>query len=150
MGSVADSLGRRPVMMASLAIFSFVLVWNDYLWPLVAINDLGPVETMARIISSTEDHELHHMAAIDWQPRTRGGVIAKAAAEVAERATTAVGVVSWVLLKDGWHSLTPRHDDGARRRAAACRARPGSASAGAAMFERAPRRSASMCSWRRC
>ncbi|MCW2847845.1 MAG: pyk [Marmoricola sp.] len=43
------------------------------------------VRTMARIISSTEDHELHHMAAIDWQPRTRGGVIAKAAAEVAER-----------------------------------------------------------------
>lgn len=36
------------------------------------------------------------------------------AAEVAERATTAVGVVSWVLLRDGWHSLTPRHDDGAR------------------------------------
>ncbi len=43
------------------------------------------VRTMSRIISSTEDHELHHMAAIDWQPRTRGGVIAKAAAEVAER-----------------------------------------------------------------
>jgi len=43
------------------------------------------VRTMARIIASTEDHELHHMAAIDWQPRTRGGVIAKAAAEVADR-----------------------------------------------------------------
>jgi pyruvate kinase len=43
------------------------------------------VKTMARIISSTEDHELHHMAAIDWQPKTRGGVIAKAAAEVGER-----------------------------------------------------------------
>jgi pyruvate kinase len=43
------------------------------------------VRTMARIIASTEDHELHHMAAIDWQPRTRGGVIAKAAAEVAQR-----------------------------------------------------------------
>ncbi len=43
------------------------------------------VRTMSRIITSTEDHELHHMAAIDWQPRTRGGVIAKAAAEVAER-----------------------------------------------------------------
>ena len=40
---------------------------------------------MARIIASTEDHELHHMAAIDWQPKTRGGVIAKAAAEVGER-----------------------------------------------------------------
>ncbi|RYB93866.1 hypothetical protein EUA93_05530 [Nocardioides oleivorans] len=36
------------------------------------------------------------------------------AAEVSERATTSVGVISWVLLKDGWHSLTPRHDDGAR------------------------------------
>ena len=43
------------------------------------------VQTMARIIASTEDHELSHMAAIDWQPRTRGGVIAKAAAEVGER-----------------------------------------------------------------
>ena len=43
------------------------------------------VRTMARIITSTESHELHHMAAIDWQPRTRGGVIAKAAAEVAQR-----------------------------------------------------------------
>jgi pyruvate kinase len=43
------------------------------------------VETMARIIASTEDHELAMMAAIDWQPLTRGGVIAKAAAEVADR-----------------------------------------------------------------
>jgi pyruvate kinase len=43
------------------------------------------VETMARIIESTEGHELTSMAAIDWQPLTRGGVIAKAAAEVAER-----------------------------------------------------------------
>ena len=43
------------------------------------------VETMARIIESTEDHGLSRMAAIDWQPRTRGGVIAKAANEVAER-----------------------------------------------------------------
>ncbi len=43
------------------------------------------VRTMSRIISSTESHELHSMAAIDWQPRTRGGVIAKAAAEVGDR-----------------------------------------------------------------
>ncbi|MEO7350486.1 MAG: pyruvate kinase [Marmoricola sp.] len=43
------------------------------------------VRTMARIITSTEDHALETMAAIDWQPRTRGGVIAKAAAEVAQR-----------------------------------------------------------------
>jgi pyruvate kinase len=46
---------------------------------------IGTVEVMARIIESTEDHGLARMAAIDWQPRTRGGVIAKAAAEVAER-----------------------------------------------------------------
>ncbi len=43
------------------------------------------VETMARIIASTEDHGLARMAAIHWEPRTRGGIIAKAAAEVAER-----------------------------------------------------------------
>ena len=43
------------------------------------------VATMARIIESTEDHELHHMAAINWNPKTRGGVIAKAAAEVGDR-----------------------------------------------------------------
>ena len=43
------------------------------------------VRTMARIITSTEDHELQRWRAIDWQPKTRGGVIAKAAAEVAER-----------------------------------------------------------------
>ncbi len=43
------------------------------------------VEVMARIIESTEDHGLARMTAIDWQPRTRGGVIAKAAAEVAQR-----------------------------------------------------------------
>ncbi len=43
------------------------------------------VETMARIIKSTEHHGLSNMAAIDWQPKTKGGIIAKAAAEVAER-----------------------------------------------------------------
>ncbi|HEU5044662.1 MAG TPA: pyruvate kinase, partial [Nocardioidaceae bacterium] len=40
------------------------------------------VRTMARIIESTESHGLARMTAIEWQPRTRGGVIAKAAAEV--------------------------------------------------------------------
>jgi pyruvate kinase len=43
------------------------------------------VRTMARILESTERHGLHRMATIDWQPRTKGGVIAKAAAEVAHR-----------------------------------------------------------------
>src|SRR5207342_2833314 len=42
------------------------------------------VETMARIIESTEDHGLAHMATITWTPETRGGIIAKAAVEIAE------------------------------------------------------------------
>ena len=33
------------------------------------------------------------------------------AAEVDRERTTDVGVVSWVLLADGWHSITPRHDE---------------------------------------
>jgi pyruvate kinase len=41
------------------------------------------VETMARIIESTERHGLGRMAAVTWVPATKGGVIAKAAAEVA-------------------------------------------------------------------
>ena len=47
------------------------------------------VETMARIISATEDHAMEgglgQVKEIDWDPHTRGGVIAKAAEEVAER-----------------------------------------------------------------
>ncbi|MGI8613482.1 MAG: pyruvate kinase [Nocardioidaceae bacterium] len=42
------------------------------------------VRTMARIVESTEDHGLQQMAAIAWRPKTRSGVICKAAAEVAE------------------------------------------------------------------
>jgi pyruvate kinase len=48
------------------------------------------VETMARIITATEQHALEEdslarVAEIDWDPHTRGGVIAKAAEEVAQR-----------------------------------------------------------------
>ncbi|MDP9444835.1 MAG: pyruvate kinase [Actinomycetota bacterium] len=43
------------------------------------------VETMRRIIAATESPGLHRLAAIDWSPRTKSGVICKAAAEVAER-----------------------------------------------------------------
>ena len=48
------------------------------------------VETMARIVVATEAHALEehafgHFEEIDWDPRTRGGVIAKAAEEVAAR-----------------------------------------------------------------
>jgi pyruvate kinase len=46
---------------------------------------LETVRMMARIVSSTEAHGLARMAEIDWQPATRGGIVAKAAAEVAER-----------------------------------------------------------------
>jgi pyruvate kinase len=43
------------------------------------------VRTMANIIASTEDHDMQRIQPFDWQPRTRGGVVAKAAAEVADR-----------------------------------------------------------------
>ena len=48
------------------------------------------VETMARIIAATERHAMERQGlgevkAIDWDPHTRSGVIAKAAEEVAER-----------------------------------------------------------------
>lgn len=55
----------------------------------VGDHPVTTVETMARIITSTENHALASngsgVATIDWDPHTRSGVIAKAAAEVAER-----------------------------------------------------------------
>ena len=45
---------------------------------------LEAVQTMERIAANVEEHG-SVVANIDWQPQTRGGVIAKAAAEVAER-----------------------------------------------------------------
>ncbi len=59
----------------------------------VGEHPITAVETMARIISSTEKHALAAhatgsvggVAEIDWDPHTRSGIIAKAAAEVAER-----------------------------------------------------------------
>ncbi|WP_122817261.1 pyruvate kinase [Nocardioides pantholopis] len=49
------------------------------------------VETMSRIIEATERHAMSGekvggVREIDWDPHTRGGIIAKAAGEVAERA----------------------------------------------------------------
>ena len=51
------------------------------------------------------------VAAIHTESRGRLRILA---AEIAEQ-TTDVGVVSWVLLADGWHSITPRHDGGVAR-----------------------------------
>ncbi len=46
---------------------------------------LEAVRTMRRIVQQVEEYDPRRMAAIEWQPRTTGGIIAKAAAEVAER-----------------------------------------------------------------
>ncbi|GAB3427210.1 pyruvate kinase [Flindersiella endophytica] len=51
----------------------------------VGIYPIESVRTMARIVETTEEHGLERIARIDWEPRTKGGVIAKAAWEVAER-----------------------------------------------------------------
>lgn len=45
---------------------------------------VGVVETMARIIASTEDHGLDRIAPIATRPRTQGGIITLAANEVAD------------------------------------------------------------------
>ena len=44
------------------------------------------VRTMAKIVESTEAHGLDKIAKIDWDPHTTGGIMSKAAAEIAERA----------------------------------------------------------------
>jgi pyruvate kinase len=56
----------------------------------VGEHPITAVETMARVIAATESHALEqqafgHFEEIDWDPHTRGGVIAKAAEEVAKR-----------------------------------------------------------------
>jgi pyruvate kinase len=51
----------------------------------VGMYPVEAVRTMARIIETTEEHGLERVAPINWEPRTKGGVIAKAATEVAER-----------------------------------------------------------------
>jgi pyruvate kinase len=56
----------------------------------VGEHPITTVETMARIITATEHHALQqqsfgHFEEIEWDPRTRGGVISKAAEEVATR-----------------------------------------------------------------
>ena len=49
-------------------------------FPIETVRDHGPDHRVHRATTG-----LARLAAIDWQPRTRGGVIAKAAAEVADR-----------------------------------------------------------------
>ena len=56
----------------------------------VGDHPIHTVETMARIITATERHAMEqkgvsNFGLIDWDPHTRGGVIAKAAEEVASR-----------------------------------------------------------------
>jgi pyruvate kinase len=43
------------------------------------------VTTMSRIVATVEEHGLDQVRGVDWQPRTRAGIICKAAVEVAER-----------------------------------------------------------------
>jgi pyruvate kinase len=51
----------------------------------VGAYPIDTVSTMSRIIATTEQHGLHKISRVDWQPRTRSGIICKAAVEVAER-----------------------------------------------------------------
>jgi pyruvate kinase len=42
------------------------------------------VQTMARIIEAVENHGIEKIAHVDWDPRTKGGAITKAATDIAE------------------------------------------------------------------
>ena len=50
----------------------------------VGAYPIQAVETMAKIIESTEDHGLPLMASFTWQSKTRAGIICRAARDVAE------------------------------------------------------------------
>lgn len=81
-------------------------------------SDLVPVlvgQSGGRVLADGDElGDAEATAAVSAVHAESRGRLRILAAEVSDRATTSVGVVSWVLLKDGWHSLTPRHDDGAR------------------------------------
>ncbi|WP_310525923.1 hypothetical protein [Nocardioides sp.] len=62
----------------------------------------GRAEPLADNVATTA------VAAIHTEGRGRLRVLA---ARVADTATTDIGLVSWVLLADGWHSLTPHQDE---------------------------------------
>ncbi len=51
----------------------------------VGAYPIDAVSTMARIATTVEEHGLDQVAVVDWQPKTRSGIICKAAVEVAER-----------------------------------------------------------------
>ncbi len=95
--ALADSIGEA--LRSGRADLVPVLVAQSDGAVLADGDELGSAEAAAAV------------SAIHSEGRGRLRILA---AEVSERATSSVGVISWVLLQDGWHSLTPRTDDGAR------------------------------------
>ncbi len=63
------------------------------------------VNTMSRIVESTEDHGLPRMAAYVWKPRTKSGVICRAASEIAE-AVDARFLVAFTTTGDSARRMT--------------------------------------------
>ncbi len=63
------------------------------------------VHTMARIVESTEDHGLPRMATFTWKPKTKSGVICRAAADVAE-SVDARFVVAFTTTGDSARRMT--------------------------------------------
>lgn len=95
--ALADSIGEA--LRSGRADLVPVLMGHDDGVVLADGEEIGDAEAAAAL------------SAVHSESRGRLRILA---AEVSERATASVGVISWVLLKDGWHSLTPHHDDGAR------------------------------------
>jgi len=76
----------------------------------VGEHPVATVETMARIIAATEEHALTDEAfsrfgRIEWSPRSRGGIITKAAEEIAQRAGAKL-IVAFTQSGDSARRLT--------------------------------------------
>ncbi len=85
---------------------------SDLVPVLMSQHGAGIVDGRGRPLTDAEAAAA--VAAIHTEGRGRLRVLA---AQVSGEATTDVGLVSWVLLCDGWHSLSPhQHDDEARLR----------------------------------
>lgn len=84
--------------------------WRPELVPVLTARHSGQVTGLDRTLSDLEVGQL--LSALTKETRGRLRVLV---ADLSGEETTTVGVVSWTLLADGWHSLRPRTVDGHHR-----------------------------------
>lgn len=108
--SAAPEVVDLPYELADAAGEAIRSGRSDLVPVLVAQHAGSVVDEHGRACSDAEVTGLLAALASEARGRLRGLV-----AGVSQHATTTVGVVSWVLLADGWRSLRPRTVDGVLR-----------------------------------